>query len=273
MEPITRAEAKAKGLKHYIPKKPCIRGHTSKRLVSIGNCCQCDLERSRTPKYLSTRKVYEQTDKSKATKAIYREKPENKERHKQYAKEYSVLNSDTIKKKNSDYHSRTWSDNYAKNKDAILAANKKWRLANPEKIKELSARYTDINAIYIAAYRVQNKEKLAAQQAEYYMANRDKLAAYATAYQKANPHLANAINAKRRAAKLNATPAWADLEAIKKIYDDCAFITQATGVQHHVDHIIPLQGKTVCGLHTEANLQIITASDNIKKSNKLLPMF
>lgn len=69
--------------------------------------------------------------------------------------------------------------------------------------------------------------------------------------------------AKRRANKLNATPKWADLQRIKEIYDNCP-------EGYHVDHIIPLQGYNVCGLHVETNLQYLTEKENLSKGNKLL---
>lgn len=72
----------------------------------------------------------------------------------------------------------------------------------------------------------------------------------------------NARNAKRRAAKLNATPSWANLDIIKEIYNNCP-------KGYHVDHIVPLQGKEVCGLHVEYNLQYLPALENMKKGNKL----
>jgi len=75
---------------------------------------------------------------------------------------------------------------------------------------------------------------------------------------------------KRRATKLNRTPAWADLKAIGLLYAECADKTRQTGILHHVDHIIPLQGKFVSGLHIAENLQILTASENCKKNNKYL---
>lgn len=67
-----------------------------------------------------------------------------------------------------------------------------------------------------------------------------------------------------RAKKLCRTPKWADTDKIKEIYKDCP-------EGHHVDHVIPLQGELVSGLHVEYNLQYLTAEDNIKKSNSFIP--
>lgn len=64
------------------------------------------------------------------------------------------------------------------------------------------------------------------------------------------------------------TPPWSNRAKIKKIYAECKRISIETGNVHHVDHIVPLQGKLVCGLHVHYNLQILTAFDNLSKSNK-----
>lgn len=74
------------------------------------------------------------------------------------------------------------------------------------------------------------------------------------------PYLA-AQEANRRAQKIKATPKWADLVKIRQIYERCP-----AGM--HVDHIVPLRGKNVCGLHVEYNLQVLPASDNCRKNNK-----
>ena len=78
----------------------------------------------------------------------------------------------------------------------------------------------------------------------------------------------NAINAKRRARKLQATPAWADQEAIKAIYAEARRLEDVLGIPMHCDHVVPLQGELVCGLHVETNLQVIPAALNVRKSNK-----
>lgn len=68
---------------------------------------------------------------------------------------------------------------------------------------------------------------------------------------------------KRRSARLNANVAWTDHERIKEIYKNCP-------KGYHVDHIIPLQSKIVCGLHVENNLQYLTAKENISKGNRFI---
>jgi 5-methylcytosine-specific restriction endonuclease McrA len=84
-----------------------------------------------------------------------------------------------------------------------------------------------------------------------------------------NKGYVNHINNIRYVKKKQRMPSWANPDAIRKIYEDCAALNEEHGPRsHHVDHIIPLQGKTVSGLHVENNLQILKASDNIKKSNK-----
>lgn len=71
----------------------------------------------------------------------------------------------------------------------------------------------------------------------------------------------NYLTRARQAVVKQRTPAWADQEKIKEIYKNCP-------KGYHVDHIIPLRGNLVSGLHIETNLQYLTAEDNLKKSNK-----
>jgi hypothetical protein len=94
--------------------------------------------------------------------------------------------------------------------------------------------------------------------AEYYALNKDR---YHKIYIEVHRAEYNARNAQRRAQKLNATPFWADLNKIKEFYKSCP-------EGYHVDHIVPLQGVNVCGLHVIENLQYLTVEDNLRKSNK-----
>lgn len=77
--------------------------------------------------------------------------------------------------------------------------------------------------------------------------------------------------ARYRAAKLQATPAWANAFFIREIYDLADRRTNATDVRWEVDHIIPLVSKKVCGLHVETNLQVIPRTINRHKSNQHWP--
>lgn len=86
---------------------------------------------------------------------------------------------------------------------------------------------------------------------------------YKDAHRKANLEQYAAISSKYRAKKLEALVKWADLSEIKKIYSNCPD-------GYEVDHIIPIQGTNVCGLHCEHNLQYMPISDNRSKSNKFI---
>ena len=106
---------------------------------------------------------------------------------------------------------------------------------------------------------MQNKNKIRKKNQKYYLRNKERIKKYVLN----NRYLKRASEAKRRAVKLKATPKFANLNKIKEIYKNCP-------KGYHVDHIIPLQGKTVCGLHVEWNLQYLTPSANISKYNKLI---
>jgi hypothetical protein len=87
---------------------------------------------------------------------------------------------------------------------------------------------------------------------------------------RSNPQVWAKARAVRRSRQKLACPAWADQSAIAAVYADAARITLETGIPHEVDHVIPIAGKTVCGLHIAANLQVIPAIENRRKSNKVL---
>lgn len=81
-------------------------------------------------------------------------------------------------------------------------------------------------------------------------------------YRQNNLPLMVARTQKYRAAKMNALPKWANISDLKQVYINCP-------IGLHVDHIVPLRGKNVSGLHVPWNLQYLTPQDNQRKSNKL----
>ena len=82
-------------------------------------------------------------------------------------------------------------------------------------------------------------------------------------YYNQNKHKFFANNAKRRAVVKQATPTWADMDDIFNVYLEAQYFG------YHVDHIIPLRGKTVCGLHVWENLQLLPPTENLRKGNRL----
>jgi hypothetical protein len=121
--------------------------------------------------------------------------------------------------------------------------------------KEYSQQYVSKNYQHLkklwANYRAKNKEKL-------------------RQYKKENAAKINALNNKRYCLKIQRTPKWLtkqDILLIEHFYQEAQEKTKKYNEQYHVDHIIPLNGKNVSGLHVPNNLQVIKASDNLLKSN------
>ncbi len=90
-------------------------------------------------------------------------------------------------------------------------------------------------------------------------------------YRRSPRHIEDEKAARRKRAKAGATPAWANIEKMRAIYKAAKTLTDMTGVAHHVDHIVPLTSKLVCGLHNEFNLQVLPGAENLKKHNRHWP--
>lgn len=127
---------------------------------------------------------------------------------------------------------------------------KAWEHSNPTRHKENQLRW-----------REENPEQYKAAKDAWYQQNKHLVFERSKAYAKEHSEWKRNLTAKRRAQKLRAIPPWADLPAIAKVYK------QAKEQGMVVDHIVPLQGKYVSGLHVVENLQLLTASENSKKSN------
>lgn len=138
---------------------------------------------------------------------------------------------------------------------------------------------------YMKNYREANKEQHELSNREYYKLHKQRLNNESRQYyienkehlrEKGNQHyLENKVMyllySKSRKKHIDrATPLWLsdqDYSQIVQIYQERKRLTEETGNVYHVDHILPLRGKLVCGLHVPSNLQIILASENLKKGS------
>jgi hypothetical protein len=132
-----------------------------------------------------------------------------------------------------------------------------------------SEEYADANraCLRLAVRRseIKNKEKNAPKRKQVTANNR-----------KTHSARVNAGNAKRRSARIQRTPAWLTADdhwMIEQVYELAALRTKMFGFAWHVDHIVPLQGKRVSGLHTPYNLQVIPGRDNLRKNNRYEVIF
>lgn len=145
------------------------------------------------------------------------------------------------------------------------------------------AQALETRANYYAEY---NKSE-AGQKAkkDYYARNKDAVIARAQTrptkekteskkrHKEANPDYYRSLVSMRRRRFRDATPKWLSAEQKMEIrlkYRLAIEMSRATGVRYAVDHVIPLQGEEVCGLHVPWNMEVITQDDNLKKSNKLV---
>ena len=149
----------------------------------------------------------------------------------------------------------------AENKEKVALKNKLWKQKNPEKVLANAKKL-----------REGNPEKFNAAVRKSYYKHWDTSRARCAKWAKENKGIVNNYTMKRKADKLQRTPAWLtgiDFERIQNEYKLAALLTKITSIPYHVDHIIPLRGKMVSGLHVPSNLRAIPAKDNISKGNRI----
>jgi hypothetical protein len=136
-------------------------------------------------------------------------------------------------------------ERYEENKEDHNKRAVEWRQANPEKSKAIWKKHRELH--------------------------QDKRAVYKKKWIDDNRGKVNAYNSLRHAEKKQRTPSWLsdfDKLQIQCMYQLAAMYSKESGKEWHVDHVVPLQGEHVSGLHVPWNLRVIPASENLRKYNK-----
>jgi 5-methylcytosine-specific restriction endonuclease McrA len=133
--------------------------------------------------------------------------------------------------------------------------------------KQYRERTMEQHAVYMKEWHEKNKKACKIYRKKYNLENKE----FFKEYRQKNKAVINARTRKRQAAKLLRTPAWlteTHIERMENQYKLAVLLTKVTGSPWEVDHIIPLQGEKVSGLHVPANLQVIPRAENRSKHNQ-----
>ena len=178
-----------------------------------------------------------------------------------------------ISKKISEFYSTTL------NRDGIFSHCKichfnyckAWKNRNHRKVLDYSRKSYILHPERSMGWHLKNPDRSKENRAKWKKNNPKKRKEQEIRYRARHPDKLNAKYMRRYASKISAAPKWRNDFFIAEAYALAILRTKMFGFDWHVDHIVPLQSKTVCGLHVENNLQVIPAFHNISKSNRSWP--
>jgi hypothetical protein len=247
---VTRAQAKAAGLKRYFmgPDRPCRKhGHISERTTVDGGCIQCARVSSMTGDELERKRVY-----TKKWDDANRER-KNAKTAELYQRIKAATDPEALRAK--------WRAYYAANKEAALAATKRWYQKNWDAQKAKRDAERDIRAAKSAAWQKANPERTAARTRAWQARNPGST----QRWRKANPEANTAIKHRRRARERNAEGSYTAVE-VKALFErqggKCVHCTKSLRNGYHVDHIVPLAGG---GTNWITNIQLLCGPCNVRK--------
>lgn len=254
MELNTVGAGRKRTAEYIYTGNPCRKGHVGPRYKN-GNCVQClldrEAEKQRDP-------LYAEQKRQRELRRYWADPNAASERSKKWRKENAEQVSNARKAK------------YNANKEEVKALARAYRKANPERVKASHR-----------AYYEKNREKINERTRLYRLANlermREQNKAYSRRHYIENKDYYLLKKQKRRAQCKLAVPRWANLAAMEAIYAEARRLREEDGLNVSVDHTIPLNGKNgfgeiiVCGLHCEANLQILPLLENKSKGNRWWP--
>lgn len=210
----------------------------------------------------------------------------NRDRQSQLAKERYEDNKEEVLRKNKEYREKNKvsislkdsarKKSYRKtHRDECLAKEAAYREKNSECIRQYKKEWAVSNASRLRAarrdYYQSHKVSITRKTTQWVIANRCTSNSYKRRWALLNPHKQRAGRLKRRQILRVATPEWVKDEfedfIMQEIYLLARHRSAVTGLEWHVDHIVPLVSDIVCGLHCAANLQVIPAKINLSKSN------
>jgi hypothetical protein len=207
--------------------------------------------------------------KAKRREYSARSYAKNKETVLKRQKEYRAANHELVKQQRAAYHAR--------HPERVADANKKYNAANKEKWNPWRAAYQkshpEVSARADKKWRSkeENKEKGRAYSRAYRAANLERVKAVNKQWRSENKVKLAALQSRHRAIVIRATARWADQKKIEEFYETAAGISMLTGDWYHVDHIVPLKSKLVCGLHCEQNMRVLEGVENARKGNRHWP--